>query len=114
MGLNSVAFLLNDFFSDIERSPKTVAYLLTHPPQTESEKERLKWGEEIDGYADSIGEKRLHPQAVEMLCTFHADGTKFYMAGGNCIHEFGSEDVKYYRHKGENFVKLKLPEWKNR
>lgn len=112
MGYNTVAFLLNDLMDTLRKSPNAVVYGLSCPPHTNREEDRARWQAMINRVADEHGEPHIHGQALEVLGTFHADETKFFMAGGNCIHEFDYKDVTIKKIKGEKYALLKLPQWK--
>jgi len=108
MGFNTVAFLLNDFMHYIEESPKTVAWLLAHPPMNGGERERIH--ALLLSLADEFNEPVLHFQALQVLPTWHADGFKFLVAGRNTIAE-----LKWIREgktkDGKRTVTLELPDW---
>lgn len=106
MGFNTVVFLLNDFMRDIERSPKTVAWILTHPPMTEQDKILL--ADAIWKVAEEFGEKSPNPQALEVLTTFHADGTRYYRASKNQIDQL--VEVGQTTRNGKRCVILELPQ----
>ncbi len=110
MGFNTIAFLLNDMMGYLEKSPKTVVYALTHPKMSLDD-ERQFWRRSVDSYAESVGEEPLHHQALEILPTWHADGHKWFFAGGNMIQE-----MKFLRYgstkDGKLTVTLELtPDW---
>jgi len=111
MGFNTVAFVLNDYMHYLEESPKTVAWLLAHPPMSEREGPHLH--NLLRSLADEFNEPVLHFQALEILPTWHADGFKFLVAGHNTIAE-----LKWIREgetrDGKRTVTLELPEWWNR
>ena len=110
MGYNTVAFLLNDLMHETARSPKALTWALTHPPNGPSTLERNSWRQQVSLVADEAGEPRLHPQALEVLPTFHADWTQFFVAGGNLIEAL--ETVRYGKTKdGRPTVTLVLPKW---
>jgi len=106
MGFNTVAFILNDLSSELERSPKTVAHMLSHPPM--SAKDEAYYNKMYREIAHSHNEKIVHEQALRMLPTFHADFTQYLMAGGNNISNLSF--VKYNTYKGRKCVMLELPE----
>lgn len=103
MGFNRVAFILNDFSQSIKDSPNTVVDALTFPYDSDSRE-----GRECLWDSRSEHGERLHSQAIRVFPAFHADQTKFYMAGGNQCKE-----LKYIivEENGEKFAKIKLPEW---
>lgn len=106
MGCNTVVFLLNDLMGSLEKSPKTVLFALTHPPNGDAR----GWREQVNLAADMAGEPRLHPQALEVLPTFHADYTQFLAAGGNCIVPLAP--LRYGKTRdGKRTVTLQLPDW---
>lgn len=108
MGFNTVAFLLNDMMDSLEKNPKTTVYALTHPKWGNDE-EKQDWRRAVDRYADSVGEPGLHTQALELMPTWHADGHKWFFAGGNMIREM--KFLKYGSTKeGKLTVTLELPE----
>lgn len=108
MGYNTVAFVLNDLMHELQRSPKTVAHALSCPPHSAADVPR--WKDMVRGFADDFNEPRLHPQALEVLPTFHADWMQFIVAGGNCIETL--EVLRYGKAKdGAPTVTLKLPNW---
>ena len=105
MGFNTVVFLLNDFMHTLKDSPKSLAYLLGHPPMSEREKNH-----DYEHKYVSDGEKPIHGQAVEVLPTFHADEQKFFLAGGNCIRELKLVRLGVTK-EGKKTVTLELPEY---
>lgn len=119
MGFNTVAFYLNDMSHLIDESPRTAAWLLSHPPHSNIErwcneryyKESTKEFQAFEHYRRSLAkeynEPVLHSQALEVLPTFHADQTVFLKAGGNCIEYLPF--VKYTTVKGKKCVVLELP-----
>lgn len=108
MGFNTVAFLLNDFFHCVEEAPKGVAWLLTHPPMGRHDEGRLQVARDVSSL---YGEKPIHPQAVEVLPTFHADDRRFFTAGGNCISELRLLRVRKDRKTGRKVAVLELPDY---
>lgn len=109
MGFNTVAFLLNDLMHELEKSPKTVAWALSHPPMGDSEEAQRHWRRDNDSVSEEHGEPRLHPQALEVLGTFHADHTSFVRAGQNRVDKL--KIVRYQTWKTKKCVLLELPEW---
>lgn len=110
MGYNTVAFVLNDLMSDIERSPKTAAWLLSHPPMGSSDPEQRAFKYYHSQLPKDFGEPTLHSQALEVLPTFHADEQHFFVAGGNCIQQL--QPVAYgVTKEGKKTVTLELPDW---
>lgn len=108
MGYNTIAFLINDVIDSLNKSPKTAIWALTHPLMGEHQREH--WLEEIDFHAKEFGEPFLHPQALEILPTFHADNTLYLRAGQNCIEEL--KFIKFGKTKdGKKTVTLELPNW---
>lgn len=107
MGFNTVAFLLNDFMHDLEKSPKTVTWLLSHPPMSEYDKQRMR---QYEHEYVAEGEQRVHGQALEIMPTFHADEQKFFVAGGNCITELKVRRLGVSK-DGTKTVTLELPDW---
>ena len=109
MGFNTVAFVLNDFSHDIEKSPKTAAYYLRNGYNL-SYYERHGKRHELESFlAKKYNEPTLHPQALKVFDSFHADGTKYYRAGGNCCVELPVH--KIYKNKGKKYIVLEAPEW---
>ena len=111
MGFNTVAFLLNDFGRNIESSPKTVAWALSHPLMCDNEKSRSSFQQCLDSLADEYGEPRLHSQALEVIPTFHADCQKFFYAGRNNIAELQFVRYGVNRKTGKRTVTVELPDW---
>lgn len=108
MGYNTVAFLLNDLMHELQHSPNTVAHALACPPHSVSDVPR--WKDMVREFADDFKEPRLHPQALEVLPTCHADIVQFIAAGGNCIEVL--EALRYGKTKdGRATVTLILPKW---
>ena len=105
MGFNTVAFLLNDYVHTLEASPKTVAWMLAHAPMLGSAREEA-WL-----VADKHVEPRVHPQVLEVLPSWHADGRKFFVAGGNCITECPALRWGKDKETGQRTVTLLLPSW---
>lgn len=118
MGWNTVAFVLNDQCHLLEKSPKTVAWMLAHPPSTsdvEPDGDPRKdgkgiWWKQVDSVADHAGEPRVNPQTFRLLPTFHADFYQWLAAGWN-----GIAPLKFVRFgstkDGKITVTLELPEW---
>lgn len=110
MGFNTVAFLLNDYMYYLKESPKTVAWMLAHPPLGKRELQDGSWREMVRSVAKENSETAPHDQVLEILPTFHADHTTFLRAGGNCISEL--KVLKYSKTKdGKATVTLELPDW---
>lgn len=110
MGFNTVAFLLNDFMHYIKDSPKTVAWMLAHPPTSKRDTADGYWWQQVRSVAEDSGEPVPHEQMLEIMPTFHADHTAFIRAGGNCITEL--QIVRYGKTKeGKRTVTLELPAW---
>ena len=82
MGFNTVAFVLNDFAYSLEESPKSTSYLLNHAPFRSPD--MMKHLRTLSKHCD---ERELHPQALEIVTTFHSDQTKVIAFGGNCYTE---------------------------
>lgn len=109
MGFNTVAFLLNDLSSELERCPKQVIASLKNPPMGKDDKSRYrKWMRSI---AKENNEPLLPDQALEVLPTFHADNIQYLLAGGNCIETL--DVLRYGKDKktGRKTVTLIVPEW---
>jgi hypothetical protein len=107
MGYHSVAFMLADYASELEQSPKTTAWILSHPHHFAFVDNPNKLAEEI---AIAKGEKPLHPQALKLLKMRHADENQWLVAGGNTIEEL--KFVRYGKTKdGKKTVTLELPDW---
>ena len=104
MGMNTLAFILNDHIREIERSPRTAAWMLVHPPLPHHPPTLLQ------SVATQYGEPFLHTQALEVLPCFHSSQFKFFVAGGNCITELEVVQFSTARAK-EHTVKLHLPSW---
>lgn len=112
MGYNTVAFLLNDFMHHLEKSPKTIAWMVSHPPQRH-EFNTGEWRKEVELIATAFSEPIPDNQALEVLPTFHADHISFFRAGANCITEL--KVLKYGKTKdGRETVTLELPDWAKR
>lgn len=108
MGFNTVAFILNDMMSSMERSPKTALWVLTHPPMSEHDAHHYhNLGNEI---ARENGEQILG-QALEVLPTFHSSQHMFYIAGGNTIKNLEVLRFSKDRKTGKKVVTLVLPDW---
>lgn len=88
----------------LKDSPKSLAYLLAHPPMGERDKNH-----DYEHKYVAEGEKPIHGQAVEVLPTFHADEQKFFVAGGNCIVEL--KVIRFGVKDGKKTVTLELPDW---
>ena len=110
MGFNTVAFLLNDFMHELQKSPKTIAWMLSHPPHGESERDRNSVLTQMRSVAEEYGEPMPHFQALEIWPTWHADGFKFFVAGHNSLAE-----LKWVRRgktkDGRKTVTLEMPDW---
>jgi len=109
VGFNTVAFLLNDYSHELEKSPKSVIWALGHPPLSGVEDDLNMKRREVATFAWAINEPIPHPQMIEVLPTFHADFTQYYKAGGNCIDKL--EVVKFHKIKGKKCVVLQLPDY---
>lgn len=109
MGYNTVAFILNDLSDCLERSPKTVAWMLAHPPTGCSRLEKSSLRHQAISVAQDNNEPMPHGQALEVLTSFHADCTQYYRAGQNCISEL--QFVQYLDIKGKKCVVLELPDY---
>lgn len=123
MGYNSVFFALNDLADGFRKSPNGYAHLLTYAHELQrgiydDRGARSVW-EHANEIAAKHGEPRLHPQALEAIACFHADETRYFMAGGNCMTDLGYP-VKYGvekdRRTGEEYqtVTLRLPEYQQK
>ena len=109
MGFNTVAFLLNDFGHQLIKSPHAVAHGLVYAPNFNDEKARQLWRRSIDSVARQHNEPELPHQGHEVLPTWHADGHKWFFAGGNMIQEM--KWMRYGKTKeGKLTVTLELPE----
>jgi len=106
MGFNKVAFLLNDFSHEIIEKPNQVIGKLTEHYSTLTPKQEMAVNLHR---AVEAGEELLHSQALQVFPSFHANNTKFYMAGGNCCNEL--EIKNYSKSKGRKTVTLILPDW---
>jgi hypothetical protein len=107
MGFNTVAFFLNDMMHILEKSPKTLAWALTHPPMG-GELDLRSWKAQVRLAAEHEKEPMLPPQALEVLPTFHADIRKWIVAGNNGIQEL--KFVRYSKNKrGKKLAVLELP-----
>jgi len=108
MGYNTVVFILNDFSHEIKKSPNSVLWMIAHPPlEFMRDKEDIR--KQLVSVAREADEPVPHPQMISVLPAFHADSTRYYRAGGNCIDTL--ELVKFSTVKGEKCVVLKLPEY---
>ncbi len=119
MGFNTIAFILNDSCHELEKSPKTVAWMLAHPPnhgdvELNGDRPRTTHGDfwwcQVDNFADQVGEPRVNPQTFRLLPTSHADFYQWLAAGWN-----GIAPLKFIRFgstkDGKITVTLELPEW---
>jgi hypothetical protein len=109
VGYNTVAFFLNDFMHELVESPKALAFGICHPPSSDRDDDQRRWRDMVASVARENDEPVPHPQAVELLGTFHADFTQWLAAGGNCI-----TTLKFMRYgttkDGKLTVTLELPE----
>ncbi len=108
MGYNTVAFVLNDHAHELEKSPKTVAWMLSHAPLS-GDRERDYMSRQVRSVAEEFQEPVPHPQALEIMPTFHADQIRYYRAGGNCMAPL--DLAGYRKHQGRDAVVLYLPAW---
>ncbi len=105
MGWNTVAFISNDMCHELEKSPKTVAWMLAHPPQfgdVDPDGDRPRdgkdfWWRQVDSVAVSNDEPRVSSQTLRLLPTFHADHFQWLATGWNGITplkfmRFGTSD----------------------
>jgi len=108
MGFNTVAFVLNDLSHELEKSPRTVAHMLSHAPMGYGKEEQyyLQMYRDI---AKKNSEPVVHEQALRVLPPFHADNIHYFMAGRNEINNL--KFVKYHTLKGRKCVLLELPEY---
>lgn len=106
MGFNTVAFLLNDMMSDIERAPRTLAHALSHPSMHSGDADLVR--NTLYNVARANGEHWNH-QALTVLPTWHADGFKFFVAGRNTIAEL--KWLRGGRTKGSTTATVELPSW---
>lgn len=111
MGYNTIIFALNDFFNEAARSPHTVAWTVTNPPQSRYQRERDLYRQMASHTAMLYQERPLHPQVLEVLPTFHASEQKFFTAGGNCISELQVLRTQIDRTTGRRVVVLDLPDY---
>lgn len=107
MGFNTVAFILNDFSHMLEKSPKSTAFRLSHPPMGEDDRERQRYDTSLPKHFD---EPALHTQVLEVFPTFHADQQKFFYAGGNQMQEL--KPIRLGTTKdGKKTITLELPDY---
>lgn len=112
MGYMTVAMLLNDAMSELAKSPKTLAHLLTFPRSP-----GVELLEHIDaavklGKADGENPASYFSGAIKVLPTFHADECQFLLAGHNTIVPM--EFVKYgHTPNGSLTVTLIVPDYVN-
>jgi len=110
MGYNTLVFINNDNMGEIKEAPQSIRDLIVSPPMGPSSKVHQESAEYRGEIADHNKEPILWPDALEVLPTFHADETKFYRAGQNCIAEL--KVLKYGKTKeGKKTVTLELPDW---
>lgn len=111
MGYNSVFFVLNDQMDQIRKCPNQAIAILTNPKMgnSDSENNYRRWM--IREVAAENNEPIISEQALEALPTFHASGTQYIRAGGNCIYIM--EVLKYGTDKksGKKTITLILPDW---
>lgn len=117
MGFNTVAFLLNDVMDSVSKCPHQAAYILTNPPMgmrdKQGEWERNNLRRTLMKIAQEHNEPMIHPQALEMMPTFHADDTTYFRAGGNTIDRL--EFHKYGKLKdGRKTITLILPDYEQK
>lgn len=105
MGFNSVAFLLNDMMNEIQRSPKAITYGLAHPPMSDRKEHIDRWHDMVRSVAREEGEPVPNRQCIEMLGTWHADGTKVVAFGGN-YYTVLHETYGFSHHTEENKLRI--------
>ncbi len=109
MGFNTVVFLLNDMMHEVERSPRSTTFLITHPDFSNNYPGRDRRRDVASGF----GEPRVTEQALNVLPTFHADCMKVFLAGGNNIQEL--QVLRTGRTKeGKPTITVEAPEWFNK
>lgn len=97
--------MLNDMMHEVQKSPKTATFLITHPDFSANDKDFIRRHD----LATEYGERHIPSQALEVLPTFHADWKKFFLAGGNAIREL--QVVRFGNTKdGKRTVTLELPD----
>jgi hypothetical protein len=104
MGYLTVALVLNDLASELEKSPKTAAWLLSHAPMHYDDKNQYR--RTADEVSRENNEPRLHSQALEVVPTFHADETHYFRVGQNDITDL--KFLGYERRNGKRVVVLEI------
>lgn len=105
MGFNTVVLILNDHFTTLRESPKTLAWALTHPPMSGSEKEIDDFWSAVYQVADGYEEKRITRSALKILPTFHMDALQLIAAGKNQIESVSGVI------QGDSKVVIETPNW---
>jgi len=103
LGFNTVVLLLNDHFTSVRESPKTLTWALTHPPNSTVE-DMDQWWKTLHHVADGYKERHISRSALKVLPTFHMGYKHVLVVGGNRI-----EPVEVTVGRGE--VAIDLPEW---
>lgn len=111
MGYNTVAFVLNDFSSDIIRSPNTIAFKLANPPFSKDDETRRDLINTVKNIAQEFKEPVPHSQALCVMPTFHSSEKNFYVAGGNHIEHLEVKSFGKDQKTGRKTVTLLLPDW---
>lgn len=83
MGYMTIAYALNDLFTDITRSPNTIAESITNPPLSAGDREDRRHWDMVCHMANRHGERIPNPQALRVLPTFHSNNTMLVAVGGN-------------------------------
>jgi hypothetical protein len=104
MGFNTVAFVLNDFSSDLLAAPKTTAELLVYGGVG-----GFKLDEQRQRFARLNKEPAPHFQAMSDVVSFHADDTHWFRAGGNSLDTL--KFVRFGKAKDKRVVILEVPDW---
>lgn len=107
MGYVTVAFIHNDRSSDLEDSPKTVAWMLAHPPIGNGINE---YWNQVRLVANKNWESMPHCDALRIFPTFHNSNNKIFLVSGNTMVEAEIETIVKH-HDGTKSLTIKLPEW---
>lgn len=115
MGFNTVALVLNDLMDEMEKCPRTVAYMLSHPPM---DGRRIRAGD--FGLSDEgrglrsihtrFKEPMIHAQALSIMPTYHADDRHFLMAGRNDLVRLDVDKYGEDKKTGKKWVRIWMPE----
>lgn len=84
-GRHFIAFSLNDMQHGLKESPKTIAWMLSHPAPNCEGARSIEW--RYQNRAPDFGEKQPHPQLLDVLVGNPPGEVRYYRLGRNCIQD---------------------------